>query len=169
MESLKANFTLEPIVLTSVDPKLSLLSYFSYFYPLDSLGHESLFLLGCLHLAATPILPCWDPPPTLFLKHCEHSRGHLVCGPSNWFFKGHLTWSRRMLFLWSHRSLTGERHTHTQGSFPMISQRYPWRSCEGTCSKTAAFKHFPSTIFSHVFPLQNFRSCLLFECALALV
>ena len=81
MESLKANFTLEPVVWTSVYSKLSLVSFFSYFHPLDGLEHKWLFLLGCLLLAATPILACLDPIPTLFLYHSEHLRGFLVLWP----------------------------------------------------------------------------------------
>lgn len=81
MESLKADFTLEPAVWSSVDLKLSLVSYVSYFPPLDSLEHEWLLLLGCLQLAATPTLPCLDPPLTLFLNHSEHPTGCLVLCP----------------------------------------------------------------------------------------
>lgn len=40
MKSLKADFTLEPAVWSSVDLKLSLVSYVSYFPPLDSLELE---------------------------------------------------------------------------------------------------------------------------------
>lgn len=78
-------------------------------------------------------------------------------GLSKWFFKGQLSRSRRKLFSGSHKSLAAERGIHTQGSFPMKSQRYSWRICRGKIVLNQQLSSIFILQLPIMFPLQNFR------------